>query len=202
MIDTLIFDFGDIFIDLRHDEVKGRFAALGVAGWNEAMQEANRQFEIGRSSETEFLSALLRSARPGTTITEMRAAWNAMLGDFPLERLEFLQLLSERYRIFLLSNTDAIHIAHFEEMVGDTFSAAFYRCFEKTYFSFEIGMRKPDPSLFEYVLDRHGLSPKRTLFVDDKKENTDAAAALGIRTWNLQVGHEDVTDLFDKKLLD
>ena len=63
-------------------------------------------------------------------------------------------------------------------------------------------MRKPDPQIFSYILNKHDLSPKRTLFIDDKKENTDAAAALGINVWNLQVGKEDVVGLFEKKILE
>jgi putative hydrolase of the HAD superfamily len=61
-----------------------------------------------------------------------------------------------------------------------------------------MGMRKPDEAIFNFILKKHDLSPKRTLFVDDKKANTDAAEALGIQTWNLQVGEEDVVDLFKK----
>ena len=64
-----------------------------------------------------------------------------------------------------------------------------------------MGMRKPQPEIFTTILNKHDLSPKRTLFVDDKKENTDAAEALGIQVWNLQVGKEDVVNLFDQKHL-
>jgi putative hydrolase of the HAD superfamily len=64
-----------------------------------------------------------------------------------------------------------------------------------------MGMRKPQPEIFSTILNKHDLSPKRTLFVDDKKENTDAAEALGIHVWNLQVGKEDVVNLFDQKHL-
>ena len=64
-----------------------------------------------------------------------------------------------------------------------------------------MGMRKPDENIFNYLIKHHDLSPKRTLFIDDKKENTDAAESLGIRVWNLQVGKEDVVDLFEKNIL-
>ena len=106
----------------------------------------------------------------------------------PLYRLEFLQMLSKKYRLFLLSNTDSIHIATFENKSGISFYRDFYQCFEKVYFSFEIGIRKPNPEAYQYIINKHELSPKRTLFVDDKKENTDAAAAIGLHVWNLQVG--------------
>jgi putative hydrolase of the HAD superfamily len=121
--------------------------------------------------------------------------------DFPLKRLELLQKLSSKYSLFLLSNTDAIHIDTFERENGASFYSDFYQCFEKVYFSFEMGMRKPDAEIFNYVLAQHGLVAKHTLFVDDKKENTDAAHALGIHVWNLQVGKEDVVDLFHKQIL-
>jgi putative hydrolase of the HAD superfamily len=110
-------------------------------------------------------------------------------------------MLCGKYRLFLLSNTDSIHIETFENKSGISFYSDFYQCFEKVYFSFEIGKRKPDPDSFKYLINKHELSPKRTLFVDDKKENTDSAAALGFHVWNLQVGKEDVVDLFEKKIL-
>lgn len=200
MIDTIIFDFGDIFINLRHDLVAARFAALGLYEWNAEMREANQRFEIGQISEEDYLGTLAQFAHSGTSTDDVRDAWNTILGDFPLYRLEFLQMLSKNYRLFLLSNTDAIHIRHFEEREGMSFISAFYGCFEKTYFSFEMGMRKPDEGIFTFILDRHGLSPKRTLFVDDRKDNTDAAEKLGLQTWNLQVGKEDVVELFERRL--
>ena len=75
-----------------------------------------------------------------------------------------------------------------------------YNCFEKVYYSYELKMRKPNEKIFRFLINKHDLSPKRTLFIDDKKENTDAAEKQGIQVWNLQVGQEDVTELFSKKI--
>jgi putative hydrolase of the HAD superfamily len=138
---------------------------------------------------------------PNASIEEIRTAWNTIIGEFHLYRLEFLQLLSHKYRLFLLTNTDEIHISKFEHNVGVSFFSDFYQCFEKVYYSYEMGMRKPDSEIFNHILKKHDLSPKRTLFVDDKKENTDAASALGIQVWTLKVGEEDVVDLFEKQFL-
>jgi len=200
MIDTIIFDFGDIFINLNKDAMQNAFHTLELEEWNEDMKILNKKFEVGKISETEFLSGMQKHV-PNASLEVIKANWNTILMDFPLYRLEFLQMLSEKYRLFLLSNTDSIHIEHFQETVGESFYSDFYRCFEKVYFSFELGIRKPDEEIFHYIVKKHELSPKRTLFVDDKKENTDAASKLGIQVWNLQVGQEDVVDLFDKKLL-
>ncbi|MNT05649.1 Alpha-D-glucose-1-phosphate phosphatase YihX [compost metagenome] len=138
---------------------------------------------------------------PNASKEDILRAWNAVLADFPFYRLEFLQELSKKYRLFLLSNTDSIHINTFETKSGVSFYKDFYDCFEKVYFSFDIGMRKPDPKIYQFVLDQNNLVAENTLFVDDKTENTDSAAALGIKIWNLQVGKEDVVDLFSKGLL-
>ena len=64
-----------------------------------------------------------------------------------------------------------------------------------------MGMRKPDAEIYTHVLQQHNLIAKETLFVDDKKENTDSASTLGMHVWNLQVGKEDVVELFSRKEL-
>jgi putative hydrolase of the HAD superfamily len=200
MIDTIIFDFGDIFINLDKQATIDGLEKLGLSSWTEDLNQLNMAFEKGQVTREDFLLGFQKYI-PNASLDEIETAWNAILLDFPLKRLEFLQKLSSKYRLFLLSNTDAIHIDTFERENGASFYSDFYQCFEKVYFSFEMGMRKPDAEIFNYVLAQHGLVAKHTLFVDDKKENTDAAHALGIHVWNLQVGKEDVVDLFHKQIL-
>ncbi|KFF15934.1 HAD family hydrolase [Flavobacterium hydatis] len=200
MIDTIIFDFGDIFINLDKQATIDGLKKLGLSEWNNNLDQLNIKFETGNITAEEFISGFQKEI-PNASAKEILNAWNAVLLDFPLYRLEFLQMLSEKYRLFLLSNTDSIHIKTFEHKTGVSFYSDFYQCFEKVYFSFEIGMRKPNHEAYTYIINKHELSPKRTLFVDDKIENTNAAAELGLQVWNLQVGKEDVVDLFDKKII-
>ncbi|WP_310556339.1 HAD family phosphatase [Flavobacterium sp.] len=200
MIDTIIFDFGDVFINLDKEASLNALKKLGLSSWNEDLEELNQQFERGKLTEVQFIIGL-KKLIPNASIDDLRGAWNSVLIDFPLHRLEFLEILKRKYRLFLLSNTDEIHISKFEHKVGATFAREFYQCFENVYFSFEIGMRKPDPEIFKYIINKHDLSTKRTLFIDDKKENTDIAAALGMQVWNIIPGQEDVVELFDRKIL-
>ncbi len=197
MINTIIFDFGDVFINLDKQATIDSLKKLGLSQWNEDLNQLNLQFEKGKVSQENFLLGIQKHL-PNASIDEILNAWNAILLDFPLHRLEFLQKLSKKYRLFLLSNTDPIHIETFERENGVSFYSDFYQCFEKVYFSFEMGMRKPDAEIFNYLIKKHELSEKRTLFVDDKKENTDAALSLGMHVWNLEVGKEDVVELFSK----
>lgn len=198
MINTIIFDFGDVFMNLDKNASLEALKKLGLQSWNEEIDKVNQQFEKGKITEVQFMIEM-KKLMPNASIDDIRTAWNSVLIDFPLARLEFLQKLSHKYRLFLLSNTDEIHIAKFEHRVGMTFAREFYQCFEKVYFSFEIGFRKPEPEAFNFIINKHELNPKRTLFVDDKKINTDIAASLGMHVWNIQVGKEDVTELFSKK---
>lgn len=199
MITTIIFDFGDIFINLNKEKSRNAFAELGLTEMNDEILLQNDLFEKGGISENEFLKSIQKHTS-NASISKIKAAWNAIIGDFPLERLEFLQLLSQKYKLFLLTNTDQTHIQFFEEKVGISFYSAFYQCFEKVYFSYEMRMRKPDPAIYSILISNHNLSPKNTLFVDDKLENTEAAKELGLQVWNLQLGIEEVTQLFNKDL--
>ena len=197
MINTIIFDFGDIFINLEKERFKKSFQDLGLNTLNTDLLVQNDLYEKGMLTEYEFLTSFQKYL-PTVNLVQIKAAWNSIIGDFPEERLEFLQLLSQKYRLFLLTNTDKTHIQHFEDAVGISFYSAFYQCFEKVFYSYELRLRKPDVAIFSKIINNYNLNPKNTLFVDDKSENTDAAKKLGLHVWNLQVGQEDLTELFEK----
>lgn len=194
MIDTIIFDFGDIFINLDKQKVEEELLKIGFTEWNDALKELNHKYEIGQIAENEFLKGFQKQI-PTVEIETIKKAWNSILADFPEYRLAFLEALTSKYKLFLLSNTDYTHIEEVKQKVGSKFHNRFINCFEKVYYSFEMGMRKPEESIYNFVIKKHQLNPKNTLFVDDKKENTDAAKKTGLLVWNLQVGKNDVIEL-------
>ncbi len=200
MIDTIIFDFGDVFINLDKEATPLALKKLGLKEWNSNLDALNLDFEKGNISETEFILGF-QNYIPNASIHEIREAWNAVLLDFPLYRLEFLQMIAKKHKLYLLSNTDSIHIERFQHKAGISFYRDFYQCFEKVYFSFELGMRKPDSAIFEFVIKEHNLLPKNTLFVDDNLQNIESAEKLGLQVWHLQKGEEDVIDLFANKII-
>lgn len=200
MVNAIIFDFGDIFLDKNSEAKDNALKSLGLKEWTEELDNLEKRFETGKIKEDGFLKTL-KLHIPNATTAQIRNAWNEGIGEFPLYRLEFLQKLAPNYRLFLLSNTDPIHIEKFEHDAGASFYSDFYQCFEKVYFSHEIGVRKPEAEAYHYLINNHDIQPKRTLLVDDKKFNTDAAAELGFKVWTLNPETEDVTDLFDKKII-
>lgn len=200
MIKNIIFDFGDVFINLDKEVIFRQIEKFG--GRLELAPEMialNESYEIGAIDSETFIDQLVK-VYPNASSKEIVHTWNAMLLDLPDYRLEFLENLAaeNRYRLFLLSNTNALHIPHFERKIGTQKFMRFKNLFEKFYLSHEIQLRKPNREIYEYVLNENELIAEETFFIDDTKENTDAAEKLGISCWNLRVGTDDIIHLKDK----
>ncbi|MEE9363330.1 MAG: HAD family phosphatase [Cellulophaga sp.] len=198
-IKNLIFDFGDIFINLDKSAIFRELKKLGLTSFTPKLEQIAISYEKGLISSDLFIQKI-KEIIPNTTTEQLIYSWNAIILDFPENRLEFLEKLSQEsnYRIFLLSNTNALHI---EQVILNMSLERFNRfknCFEQFYLSHEIHLRKPDADIYQFVLDNNSLNASETLFIDDMKENTDTAKTLGIKTWNLLVGMEDVVNLKSK----
>ena len=200
MIKNIIFDFGDVFINLDKGIIIREMERFGGnAVLTPEMVALNDVYEVGGISSEEFINKLA-SKYPKANPNEITQIWNGMLLDFPDERLHFIEALAKKdeYRLFLLSNTNALHIPHVEKIMGSDKFNRFKNAFEKFYLSHEIKLRKPNADIYKYVLEENGLRAEETLFIDDTKENTDAAEKLGIQCWNLKVGQEDILQLTSK----
>ncbi len=196
MIENIVFDFGDIFIDLDKAATSRALKKLGIESFPPEMMELFLSYEKGTVSTPEFLSTM-KHFLPETPEEEIISGWNSILLEFPDHRLEFIRNFSKTrgQRIFLLSNTNELHIDYVRKQMGLTKFNTFRDAFEAFYLSYEMGMRKPDEEIFEFVGEQMGLRPEKTLFIDDTEENTLAAARLGWQTWNLRVGREEITEL-------
>ena len=196
---NIIFDFGDVFVNLDKTYVPSQLAKYSVDdSGRTALDRLNKLYEVGSISTTEFLNSL-HEAIPQINSRQLKEIWNGMLLDFPQIRLDFLVTLSRKrtHKIFLLSNTNELHIENIKENMGADYQT-FKNAFNGFYLSHEIGLRKPNTDIYEFVLSENNIKPNETLFIDDTAENTDAAQKLGIKTWHLQVGKEDVMDLENK----
>jgi len=199
MIKNIIFDFGDIFINLDKEATYKEMVKLGVSKITDEMMEVYFQYEQGFMSTDEFLGFFHQKFE--IKKEDLRNAWNAILLDFPLHRLAFLKELvkSNKYRLFLLSNTNDMHISWIKNNWGMELYTEFKNCFEQFYLSHEIHFRKPNVAIYEFVLQENNLEASETIFIDDTKENTDAAKALGLKVWHLHPKEDDVVDLLTRK---
>lgn len=196
---NIIFDLGGVIINLDLERTAAAFRRLGLTSFD-AMYSQVRQsglfddFDKGLISPGAFREGLLQHLPAGTTAAQVDEAWNAMLLDVPPDRLVLLERLKKNYRTFLLSNTNEIHVTAFSASLQETFGFSdFSHLFEQCYYSCRIGMRKPDPEIFRYVLEQNRLDPHETIFIDDSPQHITGAAATGIHARFLAPG-QDIRD--------
>ena len=197
MINTLIFDFGDVFINLDKPAIERSLCNLGVSSISKKMIEKAIEYEKGLITTDEFIAAFTK-IHPTISGQDFSTAWNSIILDFPEHRLTFIESLKElkKYKLILLSNTNALHIKQVVNNMSLDRYLRFKNCFDQFYLSHEIKMRKPDKSIYAFVLNENKLIAKHCFFIDDTKENTDAAKQLGIKTWNNDPKSEDIISLF------
>lgn len=199
MIKNLIFDFGDVFLDLdKPGAMQNALDIFQIDALTEEMFAVNCLYEQGLISTSEFVNFYCNYFSH-VSKQDLIDIWNYVLKDFPKHKLEFIERLwkENNYKLILLSNTNELHINWVKQNVN--FYDEFRSYFHKFYLSHEINLRKPDKEIFEFVLRDNQLLANESLFIDDTKENTDAASKLGFHTWNIDETTENIIDLFTIK---
>lgn len=199
MIKNLIFDFGDVFINLdKKGAMDNALNLFGIDTLSDEIHAINALYEQGLISTEEFLEFYLECF-PHLDKDSLLEAWNSILRDFPVHRLDYLQKLAneKKYKLILLSNTNELHINWIKENVP--FYEEFKGKFDAFYLSHEIQLRKPDANIYEFVLNENNIKAEETLFIDDTEANIITASKLGIHTWHINPETDDVTSLFSTK---
>lgn len=198
MIKTIVFDFGDVFLTLDKSATENHLKTKGIAKLDKHFLELNTSYEKSETTTKDFIHHYTQKFDK-LTEEEFITAWNSMLIDLPSFRLNFLKNLkaTKKYKLILLSNTNELHINWVKTHVEAY--REFYNCFDEFYLSHEINLRKPDETIFNFVLEQNNIQPEETLFVDDTLDHITTAKKMGIHTWHLQAGKEEVTELFTKK---
>ena len=187
-IKSIIFDLGGVIINLDPQLTFDAFKIAGAEGFESEFIEFNRseifdEFEKGQLSPAAFRTALTQQLGLNISEKAFDNIWNKLLLDIPNERINLIRKLSKKYQIYLLSNTNAIHMQHINNMLQEQFGwDNFNAIFHKAYLSYEMGLIKPDPAIFETIINNHQLSANETLFIDDSAVHTASAQKLGINT--------------------
>ena len=203
-IDTILLDLGGVLIDVDYQATARAFRELGHADFERLYSKAQQDhlfdgFETGALSPAQFRDRIRDLLAPSLSNAVIDANWNAMLGTIPQKRIELIHRLKERYRVLLLSNTNAIHVPAFEAIIArENGIIDFKSLFHGAYYSCEIGLRKPDASSFLYVLDRHGAEAGRTLFIDDSIQHVTGARQAGLKAEHLELAQEDISQLITR----
>jgi len=199
----IIFDLGGVILNLDYNLTINAFKKLGLVNFEEMYTQASQtnlfnDFETGQISSQHFINLLLPYLPAGTSPNKVVHAWNAMILDFPIERLKLLEELNKKRRIFLLSNTNEIHLQAVVRSLAKTTNRTLDSYFEKVYYSHLLKLRKPKMEIFDLVCKEQNLPVSDTIFIDDTIGHIDGAKAFGLNGVHLKQGIT-LESLFDFK---
>jgi len=203
-IKSIIFDLGVVLLNIDYQKTINEFHKLGISKASEFYSKKKQTnifnlLECGKINDENFVKKIQLSCKNASK-KQILFAWNALLQDLPQERIELLKNLKRKYPIYLLSNTNSIHISEFRRQIGDELYIEFYNIFNKVYYSYEIGYRKPNSQAFKIVIEENNLNPNEVLFIDDSPQHIEGAKRLGIQSHHL-LDNEEITTLFPDIIL-
>jgi glucose-1-phosphatase len=197
----IIFDLGGVLLNIDYNLTEKAFIELGIVDFAQLYSQLKQTplfdtWEVGKMSRQEFISELQKVSPVRLTEEQICTAWNAMLMDFPLRRLQLLQQLRLYHDLILLSNTNEVHEEAFDKILKDAHGANLGTYFDRVYYSHRIGLRKPSKEIFVRILEENGFKAEHTLFIDDSPQHVEAAKSLGIQTIWLDKGMTIEKDVF------
>jgi glucose-1-phosphatase len=198
-IKNIIFDLGGVILNIDFKKTNDAFHSLGLENFGQHINQFHitdlfLQYETGQIDDIGFIEGVAQLSDKPMSEDEIVDAWNALLLDFPPERINLLKKIKSKYRTFLLSNTNSIHLKEFQERLHNEQGVYLEDLFEKTYYSHVVKLRKPHADIFNLVLSENNLDPSETLFIDDTETNFPEAKKLGIQIYHLKHG-TSITDM-------
>ncbi len=202
-IKNIIFDLGTVLLDINVDKTLRSFDNIGVPG--EKLEEIYREpenffllFEKGAIDADTFRNAFRTLSDNHLTDEQINDAWIAMVVGFPEYKVELLKCLAKRYNLYLLSNTNEIHepvyTRQFRETSGGT---SFEDIFTTIYYSHVVKLSKPNPAIFAYMLNDSGIIGEESIFIDDLKQNVEAAIAAGLPSHHFRE-EDDLEEILER----
>lgn len=199
-IKNIIFDLGNVLYDIDFTKMYNEFDQLGIPNFQNhfTLNQCDPLFydiEKGKISEKAFCEGFNQLYNLSLSHSQIISAWNSLLIGFRKESMDWIKAHQHAFSMFLYSNTNQIHcdyvLPQFEREIGGNFE----QLFKKPYYSHKIGMRKPDPASFQFILDQEGLVAAETLFIDDNEPNVIGAASVGLQVLYLKPGMFIETEL-------
>lgn len=198
---NIVFDLGGVIADLDIRGMLERFVALGwkpqagVAAFpreGDEMRMIRNLADLGPIAELiskmdrgdisglDFARLILRDCAPDTTLEQVVDTYNSLI-VIPRERIEWIASLRQQYRILLLSNIGDLHWAYFQKECARQ-GVPVSEMFDDIYVSYQLHMAKPEPAIFEHLIEDSGITPAETLYIDDSPANIQMGASYGLQT--------------------
>jgi putative hydrolase of the HAD superfamily len=194
-IKNIIFDLGNVILDIDTNLSKEAFSKQGLKNFEElytlaAQSEIFDKLEVGAISPEQFYSEFRKITSSNLSNEIIKDCWNELIMDYTQTRIDLLQNLKSQYRTFILSNTNLIHYNFYTELLRQKHKInGLEALVEKAYFSHEIGLKKPNPEIYKFVLKDSSLNASETLFIDDNLTNIEIAKECGLITFWLKEGN-------------
>lgn len=187
-INAIIFDLGGVILNIDYNKTSQAFKNAGVTMIDEMYSQRAadllfQNLEIGKISEEEFFNSIRNVSGTSLSNDQVVAAWDAMLLDFRTGTLNHIKTLRPKYKVYLLSNTNSIHLRQFYKIYEQQNPGGqFEDLFDAVYYSHKIGCRKPDVAAYQYVIEANDLKAEECLFIDDSIQNINGAKLAGLQT--------------------
>ena len=202
-ITHIALDMGGVVLQIDHEQAVSRFEEIGAAQAREYLNPYHQQgvfgqLEGGQISAETFVEELSRLIGKPLTHEQCLYAWLGYLKEIPQRNLDTIRRLREKgYRVCLLSNTNPFFFEWAESGAFDSHGNPIRDYFDSIYVSFQCKLLKPSREIYEHVLRSEGIRPENLLFIDDSQRNTEAAAALGIHTLQVETNTDWTKALAD-----
>jgi putative hydrolase of the HAD superfamily len=196
-IKNIIFDLGGVLMDIDPQKTADLFAELSNTSPVNIIEIHNsnnffKEYEMGLISDQAFRNHIRAFLNVDLTDEKIDEVWSEMLLGFPEGKIELLKNAKDKYRIFLLSNTNNIHRIKFEKVFKELTQSDIKDFFEKVHYSFEMNTRKPEPGIFDMVIVENDLHPDETILIDDSLPNIEAANKIGLKTRHVRINQADI----------
>lgn len=198
---NIIFDYGQVIINLDVRRTQLAFERAGVKDFSSVYSLIQQRsffdlYDRGNCTDDDFRNAIREYGKIEISDNDFDDCWSAMLLDIPKPRIEFLTELKKNYKTFLLSNTNFIHLKRISAYLSGAYGITDIEpFFNKVYYSCKVGMRKPEPEIFQMVLNENNLLPEECVFIDDVEKNISVAGNLGMQTILIKPEEEVVEKL-------
>ena len=203
-IRNIIFDLGGVLLNINPKMTIEAFGKLGMEQLvgDKGLSYDHKifyQMEQGKITSEEFRNGVRQLLPKEVSDHDIDTAWTAMLLDFPAIRVQLVKNLRKDFKIYLFSNTNAIHVEKFHSIFRNQHGFEVSALFEKDFYSNEIGHRKPSPESYQEIIRLSGINPAESLFIDDSLQNVESAIAAGLKGHWLEP-NQNVEEIFQKFL--
>ncbi len=200
-IKNILFDLGGVLVDLNKQACVDAFKAIGYPQAESMLSNYVQsgiflELEEGHIAPEAFYQAIMAEAP--VTHEQIDEAFFKFLEGIPQYKMEMLLELKKKYKMLMLSNTNHIMFSWLREAYFGVNGHTIDDYFDELFLSYEMGVAKPNPEIFKILIEKHGIVPSETLFLDDGIKNIEAAAELGFKTYFVEP-HEDFRHIFGLK---